>query len=77
MRKAVSPYADSAAVATTGGLYTVDLLDSACSVNAIAPGAPRTPITALLWTSATSEVVAAGGQGGPGTISVYKARLGF
>lgn len=74
---AVSPFADCAAVATTGGLYTVDLLDSACSVAAIAPGAPRTPYTALLWNSATSEVVVAGGQGGPGTISVYKARLGY
>ncbi|PRW60909.1 WD40 repeat [Chlorella sorokiniana] len=77
VRMAVSPFADSAAVATTGGLYTVDLLDSACSVHTIAPGAPRTPITALLWNSATSEVVAAGGPGGPGTISVFKARLGF
>ena len=46
---AVSPFADSVAVATTGGVYQVDLMDSACQVAAIAAGAPKTPITALTW----------------------------
>lgn len=75
VRVALSPFADSAAVATTGGIYAVDLLDAACSATPIAPSL-SSPVTALLWNAATSEVVAAGGGGPPGSISVYKARLG-
>lgn len=73
---ALSPFADAAAVATSGGLYAVDLLDSACHVSAIAPGPPASPVTALLWNAATSEVVVGGGPGAPGTISVFRQRLG-
>lgn len=47
----------------------------ACSATPIAPSL-SSPVTALLWNAATSEVVAAGGGGPPGSISVYKARLG-
>lgn len=74
---ALSPFADSVAVATSGGLYAVDLLDPACHATPIAAGPPRTAVTALAYNTATSEVVVAGGSGAPGSISVYKQRLGF
>jgi hypothetical protein len=73
---ALSPFADSLACATTGGIYQIDLLDSACSVTPIAAGAPKSPVTGLLWNTATSEVVVAGGPGPAGTIGVFKL-LGF
>lgn len=76
LRMALSPFADAAAVATPGGLYAVDLLDSACHASPIAAGPPASPVTALLWNAATSEVVAAGGPGAAGSISVFKQRLG-
>ncbi|KAL4419287.1 hypothetical protein ABPG77_008337 [Micractinium sp. CCAP 211/92] len=75
VRMALSPFADSAAVATTAGIYSVDLLDAACNATPIAASL-QSPVTALLWNAATSEVVAAGGGGPPGSLSVYKARLG-
>ena len=74
---ALSPFADQAAVATTGGLFAIDLLDPACHATPLGGAAHRTPVTALLWNAATSEVVVAGGPGGPGTISVYKQRLAY
>lgn len=72
---AVSPFADTVALATPGGLYAADLLDPGCRVSAIAPGAPRAPVSALLWNTATSELVVGGGPGGAGTISVFRQRL--
>lgn len=47
----------------------------ACNATPIAASL-QSPVTALLWNAATSEVVAAGGGGPPGSLSVYKARLG-
>lgn len=52
---AVSPFADSVALATTAGIFTVDLMDAACHVVPLAPTL-RTPATALTWNSSTSEV---------------------
>ena len=75
VRMALSPFADSVAVATTAGIYQVDLLESACSATPILTGPLKTPVTALTWNTATSEVVVAGGPGPAGTISVFKQRL--
>lgn len=119
MRAVLSPFADSAAVATTAGIYSVDLLDEACSSSRIVPSL-RSPVTALVYNAATSgkgearggafrlrgptraftphpcfhslflayncraptvpsnaaEVVAAGGPGAPGSISVFRPQLG-
>lgn len=74
MRAALSPFADSVALATTAGIYSVDLMDSACHVTGVLPSI-KSPVTALLWNAATSEVVAAGGAGAPGSISVFKPRM--
>ena len=63
-------------MATTAGIYSVDLLDEACHVTPICPGGLKAPVASLLWNAATSEVVAAGGPGGAATISVFKQRLG-
>ncbi|PSC73489.1 WD40 repeat [Micractinium conductrix] len=75
VRAVLSPFADSAAVATTAGIYSVDLLDEACSSSRIVPSL-RSPVTALVYNAATSEVVAAGGPGAPGSISVFRPQLG-
>jgi len=72
---ALSPFADSVAVATTAGIHSIDLLDSACHVTPIAHTL-KSPVTALTYNTSTLEVVAAGGGGPPGTISVYKQRMG-
>ncbi|EFN58673.1 hypothetical protein CHLNCDRAFT_140264 [Chlorella variabilis] len=74
VRMAVSPFADSVALATTAGIFTVDLMDAACHVVPLAPTL-RTPATALTWNSSTSEVIVAGGPGAAGTISVFRQWL--
>ncbi|GAB4814875.1 hypothetical protein N2152v2_001921 [Parachlorella kessleri] len=76
-RLSVSPFADCVAVATAGGLFSVDLLDAACHATPIAAGAPSAPFTSLTWNAATSEVVVGGGAGGSGSISVYRQRLPY
>lgn len=52
---AVSPFADCVALATTSGLFVVDLLDAACHVTRL-PCTLRSPVTAITWNAATSEV---------------------
>ncbi|KAL4856499.1 hypothetical protein ACK3TF_002982 [Chlorella vulgaris] len=74
VRMAVSPFADCVALATTAGLFVVDLLDAACHVTRL-PCTLRSPVTAITWNAATSEVIVAGGPGEAGTISVFKQRV--
>lgn len=76
VRMALSPFADAVAVATTGGIYSVDLLEPACSATPIVKEI-KSPVTALTYNAATSEIVTAGGGGPPGTICVFKQRLGY
>jgi hypothetical protein len=52
---AVSPFADCVALATTAGLFVVDLLDAACHVTRL-PCTLRSLVTAITWNAATSEV---------------------
>ena len=67
-RIAVSPVGESLAVATTGGLYTVDLLDSS---SAYAPVAAKLPaaVTSLLWNPANFGLYTGSNNG---TIRLYR-----
>ena len=76
VRMALSPFADCVAVATAAGVFSVDLLDPGLAVTPISTGTYRSPITALTWNGATSEVIVAGGPFPNGTVSVYKQLVG-
>lgn len=67
-RIAVSPVGESLAVATTGGLYTLDLLEPS---SAIAPVAAKLPaaVSSLLWNPANSGLYTGSANG---TIRLYR-----
>lgn len=59
---AVSDIGDCLAVATQGGMYAVDLLDSSYSVAKMA-GSHPSRVTDLVWNSTTREVYITGDKG--------------
>jgi hypothetical protein len=54
----------------SAGIYSIDLLDSACTATPMATGF-KSPPTALAWNTATSEV----GRGGGPTTLLFTGRL--
>eukprot|EP00887_Chlorella_sp_A99_P002337 scaffold10.g2337.t1 len=72
---AVSPFGDAAAVATRTAVYSVDLLDTACTSTQLSAGQLRSPVTGITWNVVTSEVLVGGGPGAAGSISVFRQQL--
>ena len=50
-------------------------LRAACPATPITSGGLRSAVAALTWNTATAEVVAAGGAGPAGTVSVFRQRV--
>ena len=60
---AVSPVGDAAAVATSYGIYCVDLLDPGCHMAPVSVEVLAAAVTGLTWNAATGEIVAGGSDG--------------
>lgn len=80
VRMAVAPFGDSAALATTSGLFSVDVLDTGSDILAAPPitTAPlRSAVTALSFNATTQDVIVCGGPGPQGTLSVFRQSLPY
>lgn len=68
---AVSAFGDTVAVATTHGLFAIDLLDEEYQASPVTRGPLPAAVTQLTWNAATGEMVAGAADG---CVRVYRQR---